>query len=604
MKVADHSKKKDTKEGAFRASGSSTHVQPGARREIIKKFPVKANLDDYEAAYASFSWDEAQKELSWFADGKINAAYNAIDRHMNDGRRNKVALYSVDAENQLEMFTFQDLYYLSNRMGNALRDLGVVKGDRVFVFMPRVVELYIATIAIAKIGAVIGPLFSAFGPDALKDRLSDSGAKVVITTQELKPKLDEIRDQLTDLEYVIVVRGKGELKPGDLSYEELMVNSSEHLSCTHMDREDPLYLLYTSGTTGKAKGILHVHNDIIGLHASTKWVLDLRDDDVYWCTADPGWVTGTAYGIFGPWSNGASVVAYEGRFDAASWYELIDRLHVTVWYTAPTALRMLMKAGDDEVGRHSLESLRHILSVGEPLNPEVIRWGMKVYGLPVHDNWWQTETGMQLVANLPCTAVKPGSMGKPLPGVYVTVVDDEGNELKPGQLGRLVVRPGWPSMLRQVWRNEEKFKEYFKIPGWYFSGDNAWKDDEGYLWFVGRADDVINTAGHRVGPFEVESALVEHEAVAEAGVIGKPDEERGEIIKAFIVLNNDVKQTPKLLDEIKDFTKRRLAAHAYPREIEIRDSLPKTRSGKIMRRLLKAWELGLPAGDTSSLDEE
>jgi acetyl-CoA synthetase len=603
MKVAD-AKKKDSKEGTFRASGSSTHVESGARKEIIKKFPVKANLEDYEAAYASFSWEEAKKELSWFADGKINAAYNAIDRHMNDGRRNKVALYSVDAQNRLETFTFQDLFYLSNRLGNALRDLGVVKGDRVFVFMPRVPELYIATAAIAKIGAVIGPLFSAFGPDALKDRLSDSGAKVVITTQELKPKLDEIRDQLTDLEYVIVVRGKGELKPGDLSYEELMVNASEHLSCVHMDKEDPLYLLYTSGTTGKAKGILHVHNDIIGLHATSKWVLDLRDDDVYWCTADPGWVTGTAYGIFGPWSLGASVVAYEGRFDAKSWYQLIDRLHVTVWYTAPTALRMLMKAGDDEVGRHSLDSVRHILSVGEPLNPEVIRWGMKVYGLPIHDNWWQTETGMQLVANLPCTAVKPGSMGKPLPGVYVTVVDDEGNELKPGQLGRLVVRPGWPSMLRQVWRNEEKFKEYFKIPGWYFSGDNAWKDDEGYLWFVGRADDVINTAGHRVGPFEVESALVEHEAVAEAGVIGKPDEERGEIIKAFIVLNNDIKQTPKLLDEIKDFTKRKLAAHAYPREIEIRDSLPKTRSGKIMRRLLKAWELGLPVGDTSSLDEE
>ena len=604
MKVADNAKKKDAKEGAFRASGSSTHVQPGARREIIKKYPVKANLEDYDAAYASFSWEEAKKELSWFADGKINAAYNAIDRHMNDGRRNKVALYSVDAENRLETFTFQDLYYLSNRLGNALRDLGVVKGDRVFVFMPRVPEIYIATVAIAKIGAVIGPLFSAFGPDALKDRLTDSGAKVVITTQALKPKLDEIRDQLTDLEYVIVVNGKGELKPGDLSYEELMVNSSEHLSCVHVDPEDPLYLLYTSGTTGKAKGILHVHNDIIGLHATSKWVLDLRDDDVYWCTADPGWVTGTAYGILGPWSLGASVVAYEGRFDAKSWYQLIDRLHVTVWYTAPTALRMLMKAGDDEVGQHSLESLRHILSVGEPLNPEVIRWGMKVYGLPIHDNWWQTETGMQLVANLPCVAVKPGSMGKPLPGVYVTVVDDEGNELKPGQLGRLVVRPGWPSMLRQVWRNEEKYKEYFKIPGWYFSGDNAWKDDEGYLWFVGRADDVINTAGHRVGPFEVESALVEHDAVAEAGVIGKPDEERGEIIKAFIVLNNDVKQTPKLLDEIKDFTKRRLAAHAYPREIEIRDSLPKTRSGKIMRRLLKAWELGLPAGDTSSMDEE
>jgi acetyl-CoA synthetase len=371
-----------------------------------------------------------------------------------------------------------------------------------------------------------------------------------------------------------------------------------------MDPEDPLYLLYTSGTTGKPKGVVHVHNDILGHHMTSKWVLDLRDDDVYWCTADPGWVTGTVYGIFGPWSLGTSVVTYEGRFDADSWYELIDRLKVTIWYTAPTALRMLMKAGDEVVFEHNLDTLRHILSVGEPLNPEVVRWGMKVFGLPIHDNWWQTETGMQLISNLPCLPVKPGSMGKPLPGVYASVVNDEGHELEPGQLGRLVVRPGWPSMLRTIWRNPAKYEEYFRIPGWYFSGDNAWIDEEGYFWFVGRADDVINTSGHRVGPFEVESALIEHPAVAEAGVIGKPDQERGEIIKAFIVLNRGVNETPELLDEIKEFTKKQLAAHAYPREIEVKETLPKTRSGKIMRRLLKAWELGLPTGDTSSLEED
>jgi acetyl-CoA synthetase len=450
----------------------------------------------------------------------------------------------------------------------------------------------------------VGPLFSAFGPDALRDRLQDSGGKVIITTPALLPKLDEIRDQLPDLEYVIVVRNEGSLKRGELAYEELLVAASEKLHAEHMDPEDPLYLLYTSGTTGKPKGVVHVHNDIIGHHMTSKWVLDLRDDDIYWCTADPGWVTGTVYGIFGPWSNGTSICTYEGRFDARSWYELIDRLHVTVWYTAPTALRMLMKAGDEVINEFNMESLRHILSVGEPLNPEVVRWGMKVYGLPIHDNWWQTETGMMLVANLPGLSIKPGSMGKPLPGVYASVVDDDGNELKPGQLGRLVVRPGWPAELRQIWRNEEKRKEYYKIPGWYFSGDNAWKDEDGYLWFVGRADDVINTAGHRVGPFEVESALVEHEAVAEAGVIGKPDQERGEIIKAFIVLKNGVTVTDELLEDIKEHTKRKLAAHAYPREIEVKESLPKTRSGKIMRRLLKAWELGLPAGDISALDED
>ncbi len=588
------------------AGKSAPKVPRGAKAELIKKCPVKANVEDYESLYSTFSWDDAKSEIAYFTGGKLNAAYNAVDRHMRDGRRNKVALYCVDVNNRLEKLTFQDIYYLSNRMGNVLKSVGVEKGDRVFVFLPRIAELYVATVAIAKVGGVAGPLFSAFGPDALRDRLQDSEAKVILTTPELKPKLDAVRDQLPDLEYVIIVGAdKTKLKPGELSYEELMQESSDELKCAQMDPEDPLYLLYTSGTTGKPKGVVHVHNDILGHHMTSKWVLDLREDEVYWCTADPGWVTGTVYGIFGPWSNGASVFTYEGRFDADTWYSLIDRMHVTVWYTAPTALRMLMKAGDEVVEKYSLKSLRHVLSVGEPLNPEVVRWGMKVYGLPIHDNWWQTETGMQLIANLPCTPIKPGSMGRPLPGVYAAVVDDDGTELLPGQLGRLVVRPGWPAQLWQIWRNEEKYNEYFKIPGgWYFSGDNAWVDEEGFFWFVGRADDVINTAGHRVGPFEVESALVEHSAVAEAGVIGKPDKERGEIIKAFIVLANGVATSDELLEDIKDFTRKKLAAHAYPREIEVRDSLPKTRSGKIMRRLLKAWELGLPTGDTSSLEED
>ncbi len=574
-------------------------------KEIIKKYPVDPAISNYEKAYTSFSWQEARSEVHWFGGEKVNAAYNAVDRHMYDGRRNKVALYSIGVDNKLHKLTFYDVYEQSNRLGNALKKLGVQRGDRVFFFLPRVPELYIATIAIAKVGAIIGPLFSAFGPDALKDRLHDSEATVIITTPELKAKIDQIRPSLPELKHVIVVGAdKNSLSKGELSYNELIENESDKLECERMDPEDPLYLLYTSGTTGKPKGVVHVHNDILGQHMTSKWVLDLKDDDVYWCTADPGWVTGTVYGIFGPWSNGASVVSYEGRFDADAWYQAIDRLKVTVWYTAPTALRMLMKAGDDVVAKYSLESLRHVLSVGEPLNAEVVRWGMKVYGLPIHDNWWQTETGMQLIANLPCMAIKPGSMGKPLPGVYAAVVDEHGHEMEAGKLGKLVVKPGWPSMLRQVWRNKQKYDEYFKIPGWYFSGDNAWKDEDGYFWFVGRADDVINTAGHRVGPFEVESALIDHPAVVEAGVIGKPDKERGEIIKAFIVLAKNVTADDKLIEDIKEFTKRNLAAHAYPREIEIKDSLPKTRSGKIMRRLLKAWELGLPTGDTSSLEDD
>jgi acetyl-CoA synthetase len=331
--------------------------------------------------------------------------------------------------------------------------------------------------------------------------------------------------------------------------------------------------------------------------------LDLRDEDVYWCTADPGWVTGTVYGIWGPWLNGTSVYAFDGRFEAAKWYEIIQEYKITVWYTAPTALRMLMKAGDDLVKNYDLSSLRHICSVGEPLNPEVIRWGLKVYNLPIHDTWWQTETGSIMIANYPCLPIKPGSMGKPFPGIKAAIIDGKGNELPAGQHGLLALKPGWPSMLRTVWGDEKRFKEYFTVDGWYTTGDTAFKDEDGYFWFVGRADDVINTSGHRVGPFEVESALLEHRAVAEAGVIGKPDAERGEIIKAFVVVREGFKPSQELEEELKKFIKHRLAAHAYPREIEFCTNLPKTRSGKIMRRLLKARDLGLPTGDISTLED-
>ncbi|MCP4413925.1 MAG: AMP-binding protein, partial [Gammaproteobacteria bacterium] len=287
--------------------------------------------------------------------------------------------------------------------------------------------------------------------------------------------------------------------------------------------------LYTSGTTGKPKGITHVHNDMISHYITTKWVLDLREDDVYWCTADPGWVTGTVYGIWGPWLNKISQVVYNGRYDAEKWYSIIEKYKVTVWYTAPTALRMLMKAGDEIIKKYDLSSLRYICSVGEPLNPEVIKWGLEVYNLPIHDNWWQTETGSIMIANYPCLPIKPGSMGKPFPGICAKIINSKGKELSPGKHGLLGLKSGWPSMLRKVWANKKKHDEYFKISGWYTTGDTAYMDNEGYFWFVGRADDVINTSGHRVGPFEVESALVEHKAIAEAGVIGKPDTERSEI---------------------------------------------------------------------------
>jgi acetyl-CoA synthetase len=366
--------------------------------------------------------------------------------------------------------------------------------------------------------------------------------------------------------------------------------------------EDWAVMHYTSGTTGKSKGAAHVHEAILGHNVTARWALDLHDDDVYWCTADPGWVTGTSYGMFGPWSNGITSVVYEGGFDPKTWYEVIQKHRVTVWYTAPTALRMLMKAGTELPARHDLSSLRHICSVGEPLNPEAIVWGMKAFGLPIHDNWWQTETGCIQIANYPCQDIRPGSMGRPIPGTVAAIVDDAGGEVSPGTEGNLALRPGWPSMFRTYWNKKEMYDSRFRND-WYFTGDRARMDEDGYFWFVGRADDVINTAGHLVGPFEVESALVEHPAVAEAGVIGVPDEERMEIIKAFVSLKDGHTASEELKKDIQQFVRTRLAAHAYPRQIEFLPALPKTRSGKIMRRLLKARELGLPEGDTSTLED-
>jgi acetyl-CoA synthetase len=360
---------------------------------------------------------------------------------------------------------------------------------------------------------------------------------------------------------------------------------------------------YTSGSTGKPKGVLHVQKAMLGQMVSGRWVLDMREDDVYWCTADPGWVTGTSYGIFSPWLNGVTNLIRGGRFNAVDWYETIQRFRVNIWYSAPTAFRMLMGMGEDVAQKFDLSSLRHVLSVGEPLNPEVVWWGWRTYGRRIHDNWWMTETGHILISNYPAMTIRPGSMGRPIPGVYAAIVDDEGKELPPNNLGNLVIKPGWPGMMRSIWKQPERYETYFRIPGWYVTGDSAYKDPDGYFWFQGRIDDLIITAGENVGPFEVESCLVEHPAVAEAGVIGKPDAIRGHIIKAFISLREGHVPGDELKAEIQKFVRQKLAAHAVPREIEFRAKLPKTRSGKIMRRVLKAWELGLPTGDLSTLEE-
>ena len=576
-------------------------MDTGLIKKKLSDFKIPPNLDDYEKVRQSFSYQDAKKEID-FVGGKLNAAENAIERNAKNFRKNKIALYWKGADGNEQKFTFLELNDAANQFANLLHEFNVDQGDRVFFFLSRVPELYFGFLGTLKRGAIAGTMFAAFGPQAIEDRLGNSQARILVTEPELFDRVEKVAHKLTNLETVFVTGEPQKVKHLKIhgkkvfSFTETLSKMSKNYKTRMMNPEDPAFMLYTSGTTGKPKGVVHVHKAIIHEHISAKFVLDLRDDDVYWCTADPGWVTGIAYEILGSWSNGSSTVVTNGRFDPGEWYSILQDYKVTVWYTAPTAIRMLMAAGNDLVKKYDLSSLRHLASVGEPLNPEPIRWGLKVFGLPFHDNWWQTETGGILIANY------PGSMGRPLPGIEAAIVDDKGKKLSPNQEGNLAIKPGWPSMMHTIWRRPEKYKSYF-TGGWYISGDRAYRDKDGYFWFIGRADDVIKTSGERVGPFEVESALIEHPSIIEAGVIGKPDPLRGEIIKAFVKLKEGVKPSENLKEEIAQFVKKHLAAHAFPREIEFIDKLPKTRSGKIMRRLLKAKELGLPVGDTSTLEE-
>jgi acetyl-CoA synthetase len=568
--------------------------------EIIAAIASDPNMSDYEQWSADFKWEDVEKQFSWYETGKVNMAYEAIDRHVANGRGDKVALYYSDAARD-ESYTFADLSRKTNQFANVLRKLGIQKGDRIFIFMPRTPELYVSLLGALKVGAVVGPLFEAFMETAVRDRLEDSGAVAIVTTPSLVHRVP--RSELPALKNIVLVGEGVEQEEGIVDFHAEMSTASEEAKIEWLQREDGLLIHYTSGSTGKPKGVFHVHNAMLQHYHTGNVVLDLKEDDVYWCTADPGWVTGTSYGIFAPWLHGATNVIRGGRFSPQDWYATIEKYKVSVWYSAPTAFRMLMGAGDDVIANFNLSSLRHVLSVGEPLNPEVVRWGMKVYNHRIHDTWWMTETGGQLICNYPAMAIKPGSMGRPVPGVEAAIIDDQGNVLPPFRMGNLAIRTPWPSMMRKVWNNPAKYEEYFRLTGWYVSGDSAYMDDEGYFWFQGRIDDVINTSGERVGPFEVESKLVEHPAVAEAGVIGKPDPMRGEIIKAFISLREGYTPSDELKADIARFVKEGLSAHASPREIEFKDKLPKTRSGKIMRRVLKAWELNLPTGDLSTIED-
>ena len=567
---------------------------------------VRPNLV-YDEIPPDFRWENVYEELAWLPGGFLNKAVEAIDRHAEGSDADKPAMIWEGKNGELEVYTFGQMKGLTNQFANVLLSVGIQKGDRVFIFMDRLPELYIAFFGALKAGAVVGPLFSAFGPEPVKDRLQDSAAKVLVTQPDLRRKITPIIPELMDLQHIIVVnkdsRDPFDVDVTDLDYYEEMSKHTQQFDVVPTTMNDYSIMHYTSGTTGKPKGAYHRHLAAVQQYATGKWALDLHPDDIYWCTADPGWVTGTSYGMMAPWTNGVTQIIYEGGFSAARWYQVVQDHKVTVWYTAPTAIRMLMKAGDDVPKRYNLSTLRFMCSVGEPLNPEAVVWGDKVLGMPFHDNWWQTETGAIMIANTPAVPVKPGSMGKPIPGIKPGILDDDFNEVPVGEDGNLAVRPGWPSMFQGYWNNSEMYNDRFK-KGWYITGDRARMDEDGYYWFVGRADDVINTAGHLVGPFEVESALIEHPAVAEAGVIGKPDPIAMEVVKAFVSLKDGFEESAELRRNITQFARQKLSAAVAPREIEFIPSLPKTRSGKIMRRLLKARELGLPEGDTSTLEED
>ena len=563
-------------------------------------------MPDYDALYGEFQWDDARKRLDGLPDGGLNIAFECVDRHARTGRADHTALRWIGAGDEHQEYTYGQLAELSDRFGAALQGLGVKKGDALFSLCGRVPPLYIAALGTLKNGSVFCPLFAAFGPEPIRQRLGGGRGKVLLTTSRIyRQKVAGIRDELPDLEHVIIVDDDDDLPENTIGFSGLVERNGREFSLEPTEAQDLALLHFTSGTTGAPKGVMHVHEAVVAHHITGKLALDFQDDDIFWCTADPGWVTGTSYGIISPLTNGITMVVDQAEFNAERWYRILQDEEVTVWYTAPTAIRMLMKAGADLARDYDLSRLRFIASVGEPLNPEAVVWGQEALGLPIHDNWWQSETGGIMISNYAGMDIKPGSMGRPLPGIEAALVEraEDGVEIieEPGEEGELALRPGWPSMFRGYLDMEERYQSCF-VDGWYLTGDMARVDEEGYFYFVGRADDLIKSAGHLIGPFEVESTLLEHEAVAQAAVIGKPHPTVGEVVKAFVELNPGFEADRPLLRELKGFARTRLGPTVAPREIEIVDEIPRTRSGKIMRRLLKARELGEPEGDISTLE--
>lgn len=583
--------------------------------EPIIKLPrdwrLPPNLADYDQARRSFSWAAARRELEGLPGQRgLNMAHEAVDRHACGPRRNKVAFRCLRKSGTVQDVTFSQLRSQSNRFANVLRGLGVGRGERVYVLAGRIPELYVTALGTLKNGSVFCPLFSAFGPEPIRARLSIGQASVLVTTEALyEKKVAGLRDSLPFVKHILLVRDEHQRAdvPGTQDWHGLLSAASDDFTIEPTDPAEPALLHFTSGTTGTPKGAIHVHEAIVAHHITGRYALDLHSEDIFWCTADPGWVTGTSYGILAPLTNGVTSIIDEAEFDVERWYRVLQDQKVSVWYTAPTAIRMLMKAGVELPRNYRLDTLRFLASVGEPLNPEAVVWGREAFGLPFHDNWWQTETGGIMIANFAALELRPGSMGRPLPGIDAFIVnrqDDGQVEVidTPDVQGELALRPGWPSMFRGYWQEPERYKKCF-AGGFYLTGDLARRDRDGYFWFVGRKDDVIKTSGHLIGPFEVESVLMEHKAVAEAGVIGKPDPVALEVVKAFVSLKKGYEPSAALSRELLGFARARLGAVVAPKEIQFLPNLPRTRSGKIMRRLLKARELGLPEGDTSTLEQ-
>jgi acetyl-CoA synthetase len=571
--------------------------------------PVAPNISDYAAFRSGFSWERALLELDGLPSGGLNIAHEAVDRHASGARRDHLALRWLGKDGEVQDFSYAQLSALSSRFANVLQGLGVCAGERVYILTGRIPELYIAALGAWKNRSVVCTLFSAFGPEPIRARMALGDARVLLTTPTLfQRKIAPILNLLPGLRHVLLARSPGDVAgiAGTLDFARLLGEAGESFEIAATDPETPALVHFTSGTTGTPKGAVHVHQAVLTHHATGKLVLDLHPGDVFWCTADPGWVTGTSYGIIAPLSNGVTSIVDEADFDAERWYRILEAQRVSVWYTAPTAIRMMMKAGLAPLEGHRLPTLRYLASVGEPLNPEAVRWGVTAFGLPFHDNWWQTETGGIMIANFPALDVRPGSMGMPVPGIEAAIVrhDADGSVTvleQHGVQGELALRAGWPSMFREYLNEAERYAKCF-ADGWYLSGDLARRDADGYFWFVGRKDDVIKTSGHLIGPFEVESVLMEHPAVAEAGVIGKPDPVALEVVKAFVALRSGYTPGEALRRDILAHARKRLGAVVAPKEIDFQQSLPKTRSGKIMRRLLKARELGLPEGDVSTLE--